>query len=548
MRYPIKKENMQMFKAQILLVYIFAFVISIAEAQGISTEAQVKVDMDECTDALQGEMTLIEALKKMNLPHHSHPEKIQINLRNLKHDLSPYSINTVDHYSINSINSAKAFKNLWNEFPNSRDRLIAIANEINIITQSRNFDINKMHKIYEMITDKLLRIYRNLQTQSKSPIQTIKTIFHHEMIILLKRLYLTESEQKLRDERHSDSYIKSFDHVMESLRLAQSLRTQSINPYTTHIPEFADQVNSHITFIEEGIISQESSDKNYRLSKLEILKTEAESRQKARSVTYRWWLNFNLRLSILATPAEITESDLYYTAPKEVVEMATNDAWEHFYEKLTLINYKKGDNLYDYYLDMYHLITLLNQFPERIMIPTIHDLGIIPINKSYGTGVHLIGLNNKLTRADNQSMDPYNFFMHDVVNHAIHRKISDPQLLIHLQYKLEKLPKFRRQPAEYIYFEVTHEEVDKLTNLKDITSIRKIITKLINEHHRIRNNSIDRYNNRANHAYIDSFLPFIPNYATRTYDSIEGFITEGAETFTDLILEVHEELGISDSN
>ena len=335
---------------------------------------------------------------------------------------------------------------------------------------------------------------------------------------------------------------------MEGLRLAQSLRTQSVNPYTTHIQEFADQINSHITFIEEGIRSQESSDKNYRLSKLEILKTEAESRQKARSVTYRWWLNFNLRLSILATPAEITESDLYYTAPKEVVEMATNDAWEHFYEKLTLLNYKKGDNLYDYYLDMYYLITLLNQFPERIMIPTRQDLGIIPINKSYGTGVHFIGLNNKLTRADNQSMDPYNFFMHDVANHAIHRKVSDPQLLIHLQYKLEKLLKFRRQPAEYIYFEVTHEKADKLTHLKDITSIRKIITKLINEHHRIRNNSIDRYNNRANHTYINSFLPFIPNYVTRIYDSIEGFITEGAETFTDLILEVHEELGISDNN
>ena len=176
-----------MLKAQILLVYIFAFVISITEAQGISTEVQVKVDIDECTDALQGEMTLIEALEKMNLPHHSHPEKIQINLRNLNHDLSPYSINNIDHYSINSINSAKAFKNLWNEFPNIRGRLIALANEINMM--SRNFDINKMHKIYEMITDELLKIYRSLQTQSESPIQTIKTTSHHEMIVLLKRLY-----------------------------------------------------------------------------------------------------------------------------------------------------------------------------------------------------------------------------------------------------------------------------------------------------------------------------------------------------------------------
>ena len=119
-----------------------------------------------------------------------------------------------------------------------------------------------------------------------------------------------ESEQQLRDQGYDDKYIAGLDHVRENLRLVERLRKDKVDPHTSHIQEFADLIDIHIAFIEEGIKYQGFfSDKEMRLSLLESLKSEAQEHQDSQKVTYRYWFNLNFRLSILATP--ITQLPFY---------------------------------------------------------------------------------------------------------------------------------------------------------------------------------------------------------------------------------------------
>ena len=123
--------------------------------------------------------------------------------------------------------------------------------------------------------------------------------------------YSNETEQDLKDQGFNEKLITGLNHVMENLRFAQSLRDRlsdkSTDPNTLHIPEFAELIDVHIAFIEEGIKSQSSADKSERLELLEILKFEVQHRKSSKTVTYRYWFNLNLRLSLLTTPKERLE-------------------------------------------------------------------------------------------------------------------------------------------------------------------------------------------------------------------------------------------------
>ena len=579
-----------MFRIQILVCLLMCVASNL--------EAVSKIDASECIEALQkDEEILIRALEKMHLPNTSNPEKMEIHfwerrfhnyLFKYKESGKRYKINAV--HMIDAANIATAFRNLWHDFPTTRDRLIAIADEISVMIQDHNFSMNNMDKmdkvkivngIYNIIIDRLLQVYNDVRDHSRNPSQVIETSSDHREDSLIKSLYfnllsrfsLTSDEQKFRDEGYSDIYIEGFDSVSDYLQLAESLRTRPIDPYTSHIPEIADLIDIHIDFIRRGIVSQESPDKFDRLEQLELLKVESQSRKELKQVTYRWWINFNLRLSILVTPFAMRKSDIYYRSNRIFTEVQTNNDLERFYQWLTLINYEKSDTLYDYYLAIYSLIDLLDQFPQRILIPIRHNLGIMPINKMYGTGVHLIGLNNQPIKFHNRTMNPYSFFLHDI-NHALYRKVDNSQILKRLQQKLEGLSGFRKKAVEYIYFEVTHENAHKLESLEHLGDIKKIITSLIEEYDRTSNNSIDHHNNRINHNYVKSFLPFLPdssmsiylffllndkylmnnyslsflpNNSMRIYNSIGEFIKEGSDVFMNLILEVHKELGIIDN-
>ena len=106
-------------------------------------------------------------------------------------------------------------------------------------------------------------------------------------------------------------FTKSLDEANRMIQLAERLRDSQINPYTTHIPEFADDIPKHISFIKEGI---ENSGKRKRARLKELAKLEKEALKKAQNkqVTYAWWLEWNERLSIAGSYILIPTLSLVY--------------------------------------------------------------------------------------------------------------------------------------------------------------------------------------------------------------------------------------------
>ncbi len=323
--------------------------------------------------------------------------------------------------------------------------------------------------------------------------------------------YSNETEQSLKDRGYNERLIEGLDHVNANLRLAQSLRDrwrdESIDLNTLHIPAFADQIDLHVKFIEGIIRSQSSNDKVERLELLEELKAEAQHRKSSESVTYRYFFSLNLRLSILATPAGerykkaayeprfdnsehfqkwmrdtsgfrkwiIDDSELEsdYAIIQGInnryVDFNSQDQGEVLdairkgvarltpYERskverfLYLINVMFDDTEYE----AFKFVNLLHDFPRRIMIPTIYDLGIMSINRTYGTGVHLIGLSKKSYGSYFSGDFNYVFFLRNI-NESIMMDIDNSQMVTHFQSMLAGLTPLQRENVEIAYFGATY--------------------------------------------------------------------------------------------
>ena len=507
-----------MLKVLLVLTYfLLVFKILNLEAQEVIFEE----NGEECVSALQkDEDILITALEKMHLPHHFHIEEVKLDFKDsICHFFSSCNNHHV-YYSVDEIDNAVAFSKLWKKFPAVRNNLLIVADK----TQSTQNDKNRN----KIIMNELLSIYDNLQIQNKTPVHLRIITTHQNVDHLLDNFYLIEDEQIFRDEGYKDSYIRGLDHTRTNLQLAQSLRKRSIDPYVTHIPEFADLIDEHIDFIKESIESQDFLEKNDRLEQLELLRVEAQYLKDIGRVTYYWWFNFNLRLSVLAT--SVNNFDGYKHISRR--DIATHSELERLYKKLSLLNYKKykRSDLHHYYRPIYNMIALLNQFPNQIMIPTIHKLGLISINRTYGTGVHLIGLNNNSIEADNDTMNSYKFFMHDIA-HALNRGIDHSQFFIHFQKRLESLSRIQREAVEYVYFELTHERRITLKELGHPRRIQDIVKRFI------------EYNIYV--VFNKGIIPFIPSYLPPNRSSSEEFLKEGANILVHLISEIHEELSLS---
>ena len=277
----------------------------------------------------------------------------------------------------------------------------------------------------------------------------------------IKETPLIESEQQLRDQGYTDKYIAGFDHVIENLQLAERLRSHKIDPSTSHIKEFADLIDRHIEFIERGISSQESSDKQIRLNALDLLKAEAQQLRDSKQVTYQWLFGLNFRLSIIATPKE----HLYFKdiQTEDLVIHKTIEDIDKLFKRVIKKNNEMGNHFMATMINQIwsRNLRLVHSFPEEIIIPTIHNLGIMSINNTHGTGVHFIGLNNNPFSADRREMYPDHFFQHDI-QHNIDLKhidnIDDLQLTRYVRHKIAALPRLQREVLEYIFFGITHED------------------------------------------------------------------------------------------
>ena len=356
------------------------------------------------------------------------------------------------------------------------------------------------------------------ETQHRQQIQSIRhgEDFHFSGDVLLDRIRLMESQKELEDQGYTPAYIAGLDQARTYLQLAHKLRQRfrgSTHPENIHIPEFIPLINSHIDFIEEGIRAQSSADKDSRLSQLEVLKSEVRSHQDTKQMSYRYWMDVNLYLAILATPQEKLFAYAYFD------HLLITPNTDHN----TVFRLAKGK--LDKLLDQH-------QFPKKIMMPTIENsgyLGIMSSNRTYGTGVHLIGLSNKSMNAHQTELSPFGFYDHDV-NHAERVKIDTRPFVNFFMYKFRYLPKPQRERVELIFFQLTYEFGHRLSIIRNIRSV------------------VENEIGASPGAYIDTtnfdystFLPFMNGHNHTYNNNVALFLRRARDDFVRFFTEIRRE-------
>ena len=251
------------------------------------------------------------------------------------------------------------------------------------------------------------------------------------------------------------------------LQLAQKWRsTDSINSRTTHLEELVPFLFSHLNYVKSAFSLSETSGEDLdRLTVWKLFKEEAEKLKQEKRLSYRRWINFNFRLSILATP-QAHRGKVFWG------QWTTDEGIEQFYKESRSFSY------------------LLDRFPQIVLMPVIGGkVSYSALNKIFASRTYVLGLSNRPIEADNRLMWPAEFFNHDR-GHAdlIDRVITDTWIRNKKTAKvkkeivnfhrlfmngIEKLSVVERRPLETIYYYLTHERPDRpellYSFLKDYT-------------------------------------------------------------------------------
>lgn len=266
-----------------------------------------------------------------------------------------------------------------------------------------------------------------------------------------------------------------------AVKLGDTLRARSIDPKSTHIPEFAGKVDSHVDFARKSIQAQNTSDTPERLKLLNDFAAEAAARVRDGKVTYEWWHDYNYRLSILMTPAKDRTAVAGGYEDKFARALLDSGNWktaEGFRETASKQEAR--------FFSMYEPHDVAKAYPGQIVIPSVEgDLGIAALNATYGSNTSIIGMVGNKLRADGREMHPDHFFRHDHVHvgndafvnsrYEIPVEMRTQLRQNYMQYR-DSVPNSedRRNAFEFSYFIVTHE----LPGVDSITRERGNFTRL----------------------------------------------------------------------
>lgn len=271
----------------------------------------------------------------------------------------------------------------------------------------------------------------------------------------------TNMESQLRGQGYSkESHISGVDLVNEWIVVRRRLQQLKANPYITHIEYFANQVFKHIAHIRKGLeenyydMKGVYNNRSNRLKKLNEVELEARRAISDKKVTYKWWLEFNIKLSKIMF--EIHNEAESAKSAQELVDLAV------FY------------------------------FPLKVAMPTTEpNIGVIAFNRAGMEGVYPLGLvNRQIVEADGEFLTSYRFLEHDFLHslidgNQIQREYSAGHRLFHrrLLGNIENLPVEKRKKAEAVYFLMTHENEDKNISYSDVAlpDVRAQVVRMIQE-------------------------------------------------------------------
>ena len=271
---------------------------------------------------------------------------------------------------------------------------------------------------------------------------------------------------------------KGLDEAYKMNYFADYLRKSNINPYTTHIEDFSNQISEHIRSVRKEI-KEYKGEASERVKALDKLALEASKKKQEKGVTYAWWLQWNTKLTSLLNERGLNAS---------IVDNSFNN-------------------------------NLIAAFPDFVLLQTFEDLGVMAINKSVSENVFPLGIVNKPVVADGLQFRPFEFFGHDE-NHAYaiirtHNKNESrfPYKASKEFYeKIQNLPTDQQTQAEMAYFFITHEnaklydDASKNFGSSEINLIMKdeSLLRLLPEDVRHSEETIRSYLDEAGNVYRDT--------------------------------------------
>ena len=236
----------------------------------------------------------------------------------------------------------------------------------------------------------------------------------------------TNEEEKFKAKGWRDVFIMGLDYMNGIRHSGYELRESKMNPYTTHVDDFAHQAPLRIEYIRKGIIEQ-GVEVEERLNLLEQIWEEVQTKIREKKVSYAYWLYLHYRLSILATPS--AERKMFKR--DEVWWVTEEKLFEHFRNPPPPLSKSNEDptdilkELGDYMDDLFQrslfeqVLGVIHLFPSRIVIPTINmEMGIKGMNRSISNEIFPAILVNKRSRYDAEGMTPFRAFTHDI-EHAL---------------------------------------------------------------------------------------------------------------------------------
>ena len=330
-----------------------------------------------------------------------------------------------------------------------------------------------------------------------------------------KHLTIAELNLSLQKEKnipagYSSAYTRGMPEVLEFIEVGKRLGELKVNPLKTHIDYFAVQIEKYIVHIREGILSQRDVSvelTRQALDKLEGLEAKAFQAKREKKVTYKWWLEFNRDLSMVASPLGIELRDTFIKEhitrikkgilfQKDLSAELTNQAfskierleakalqaeqekrvtykwWLEFNRDLSLLASSLGIELRDNFLDT----AFIYQFPLSIVFPTITgELGVMALNRAFPQGIYPVGLVNEPKTVDGQTgVSPYGFLRHDL-DHIEGADMRDQsynseayrQFHNRLMKVKESLPLEKRKNIEIAYSALIHEDRITLLFIED---------------------------------------------------------------------------------
>ena len=279
-------------------------------------------------------------------------------------------------------------------------------------------------------------------------------------------------------------FTKGLDEANRMIQLAERLRNSQIDPYTTHIPEFADDIPKHISFIKEGI-EKSGEKKEAQLKALAELEKEALEKAKNKQVTYEWWLIWNENLINLASG---------------------------FINQVT---------------------SLIDFFPEAILLPTISEVGITAMNRYFSQRVFPLGLVNQPTFVDGNLLRPAQFFDHDIshTNTALnyyYTPISDIDkhfnINLYQEFMNLDLTPEQQEMINLVYFTISHEQSFAIYLVKNWRGATNFEIPLS-----LRGNPIHRFQNKDD---LRELLPVSVNADSR--EEVEAYLNKNKQLFEQL--------------